>query len=215
MKIIAIEGLENAGKEAATSILYNYFKNSNVKVARMTNPNYNTPTGKLIRAWLDGTYNVSPKVFELIQAADKQQLQDDFDRFEADGVEIVFVDRYVHTMWAYGAHDNDRAWLRELTMYMRKPDATVYLDVEPEVSLHRGGKLSIYDKYEPDIVRSRVIHEEYNNILSMEDYAEIYRIDANKPALVVNKYLFTIAKVLYHRYIESGHESHEFTKSIS
>lgn len=185
MKIIAIEGLDKAGKHTATSILDDHFKKEGLNVVHMTCPNYDTPTGKLIGDWLAGTYKVSTKVFELLQAADKQQLQEVFDEHEANGVDIILIDRYLHSMWAYGAYDNDVEWLRKLTAYMRKPDVVIYLDVEPEASMSRLGKFGENDIYESDALRLRSTYNEYNRILNEEDFSKVYRVDANETPEIV------------------------------
>ncbi|WP_078598451.1 dTMP kinase [Evansella clarkii] len=202
MKIIAVEGLDKAGKHTATKVLYNYFSSKGLKVEQSSFPNYETPIGQLIRQWLKGELLADEKTFELLQAADKQLGQTYIQECERQGVDILLIDRYVHTEWAYGAFDNDERWLSELTRYMRLPDAVIYLDVEPEVSMHRRGKYGDNDYYESDIERLRYTKEEFL-CLFQEKGGEIHTeiVDANQPRPIARVQVLEAADRLYRKYI--------------
>lgn len=200
MKIIEIEGLDKAGKKTATDVLEQYFKGKGFKVARESMPNYSTPIGKLIRDWLTGKCKADTKTFEFLQAADKQHMQTIMQEHEDNGVEILLIDRYVHSMLAYGAYDNDLEWMYEITKYMRRPDDVIYLDVEPEVSMHRRGKFGDNDKYEDDVERLRATRQTYLDIFETEKDTNVYKIDANKPELIVKMSVFDIATKMYEKY---------------
>lgn len=201
MKIISIEGLDKAGKHTATNVLFDFFKSKGLKVKRFSLPNYESPIGKLIQDWLNGTFHANPQVFELLQAADKQQMQDVVQAYEKAGIDILLIDRYLHSQWAYGAYDNDEEWLQALTKYMRKPDAVIFLDVEPEVSLHRKGKFGNNDRYEADLDRLRYTQDEYNCLFEEQrDTIDIKRIDANQPPLIVKAQVLQTALHLYEAY---------------
>lgn len=214
MKIISIEGLDKAGKHTATDVLYNFFKSRNLNVKRFSMPNYDSPFGQMIHQWLKGELKADTKVFELLQAIDKQHAQSLIQEWEDEGTDILLIDRYVHSMWAYGAYDNDRNWLQELTKYMRRPDHTIYLDVEPEVSMHRNGKYGENDRYEADLERLRFTKQEYERLFEEHTDIPVTKIDANQPKPMVQVDLFKVAGVLYTEYtgikdeqIESMNES--------
>lgn len=191
MRIIAIEGLDKAGKHSATTILRDYFEGNGLTVEEMSFPNYDTPMGKLIKKWLNGEFEADSEVFELLQAADKQHGQRFIRACEARGVDVLLIDRYVHTLWAYGAYDNDELWLQELTKYLRLPHVVLYLDVEPEVSMHRRGKFGDNDRYEADLERLRYTKSEFTCLLKEKrDVIDFTVINANNP------FLFVKAKVL-------------------
>lgn len=210
MRIIAVEGLDKAGKHTATNVLEHYFKSQGLKVARVSMPNYDSPTGALIRDWLTGKFDADTKTFELLQAADKQHMQKIIQDFEDDGVEILLMDRYLHSMLAYGAYDNDLDWLQELTKYMRTPDDVVYLDVEPEVSMHRRGKFGDNDIYESNIDRLRATGRRYHELFEENGQLEypsvIHIVDANKPEMIVKSNMFTVASHIYEVYMKQQEE---------
>lgn len=201
MKIIAIEGLDKAGKHTATEILTNYFTSKDLNVKTASFPDYTTPTGKLVHDWLKGKFDADTKTFELLQAADKQYGQAYIQTCEDDGTDILLIDRYVHSEWAYGAYDNDDRWLQELTRYMRLPDFVLYLDVEPEVSMHRRGKYGDDDRYESNLERLRYTRSEYECLFQEKaDIIAIRTVNANTPALIVKSRVLEIASELYERY---------------
>ncbi|MGX1195732.1 dTMP kinase [Metabacillus sp. SLBN-84] len=198
MKIVAIEGLDKAGKHTALKVLRAYFKEKGLRVETMSFPNYRSPIGVLIHKWLKGEFLADEKTFELLQAADKQRAQVQIQEYERQGVDILLIDRYVHTEWAYGAFDNDDAWLQELTRFMRLPDAVLYLDVEPEVSMHRRGKYGDNDLYESDIERLRYTRDEYFCLFEEKGEAiGLEIIDANQPPLIAKSQLLKAAGRLY------------------
>lgn len=198
MRIVAIEGLDKAGKDTATKALYDYFTSQGLRVERMSFPNYGTPIGQMIEKWLRGEMLADEKTFELLQAADKQHGQTAINEYERLGVDVLLIDRYVHTELAYGAYDNDDQWLAELTRHMRMPDAVIYLDVEPEVSMQRKGKRGDNDYYESDIERLRYTKNEYECLFEEQgDRIEVQRVDANQPPLIVKSQVLAAAGKLY------------------
>lgn len=201
MRIVAIEGLDKAGKHTATKALYDYFTGKGLKVERMSFPNYDTPIGAMIQKWLRGEILADEKTFELLQAADKQHAQTIIKEYERQGVDVLLIDRYVHTEWAYGAYDNDDRWLAELTKYMRLPDDVIYLDVEPEVSMHRKGKCGDNDFYESDIERLRYTQSEFACLFEEKgDEIGVQMVDANQPHVIVKSQVLAAAGRLYQAY---------------
>ena len=201
MKFVAFVVLYKSGKNTATKILDDYFTSKGMKVERMSFPNYDTEIGALIHKWLKGEFLADEKTFELLQAADKQRAQTYIQECERQGVDILLVDRYVHTEWAYGAYDNDDRWLKELTRYMRMPDAVIYLDVEPEVSMHRRGKYGDNDYYESDIERLRYTRNEFYCLFQeMNGQVDVQIVDANQPPVIAKAQVLKAAGRLYQMY---------------
>lgn len=216
-KIIAIEGLDKAGKHTACLALKTYFESKGLSVKTLSFPNDDAPTSVLIRQWLAGTLHADEKTFELLQAADKQYTQSLINDYVALGIDVVLIDRYVHTELAYGAKDNDPAWLLELTKYMRAPDHVVYLNVEPEVSLHRRGKFGDNDRYESDIDRLRFTKGVYEKLFAEHALdSVVHEIDANQPALIVKADVIHLACLLYHAFTgKPVNEKSELTHQIT
>lgn len=197
VKLISVDGLDKAGKHTAILVLENYFQSMGLKVATLSFPNYGSPTGDLIHAWLKGQQSFDQNTFELLQAADKQAMQGAIAQFEEDGVDVLLFDRYIHTQWAYGSYKSDMTWLRSLNHEIRMPDAVIYLDVEPEVSLHRKGKFDTNDRYEDDLEHLRHARAAYLNLFGHGGICPdmyVQTLDANQPQLLVKASLFQAAK---------------------
>lgn len=199
MKIVAIEGLaDKVGKRTTTQALSDYFTAFGLRVEKMSFPNYETPIGRTIQQWLKGEILADEKTFELLQAADKQHAQIMINEYERQGVDILLIEHYVHTEWAYGAFDNDERWLAELTRHMRLPDAVVYLDIEPEIYMERKGEHGDNDLYEDDIERLCYTKNEFECLF--EEQAEeitVQKVDANQPPLMVKSQVLVAAGKLY------------------
>lgn len=194
MKVISICGLDKAGKNTAMMVLEQYFKSEGLRVATMSFPNYGSPTGDLIHSWLKGQQAFDQATFELLQAADKQSMQSAIADLEQDGVDVLLIDRYIHSQWAYGSYKSDKEWLQSLNPGIRMPDGVMYLDVEPEVSLHRKGKFDTNDKYEDDLEHLRHARAAYLELLGGCPSKNVQILDANQPQLLVKASLFHAAK---------------------
>jgi len=200
MKIIAIEGLDKSGKHTVAELCAEYLEDHGLKVVQYSFPNYDGPIGMLIHDWLRGRFEANTQTFELLQAADKQMAQDFILDCEKNETDVIIMDRYLHSMWAYGAYDNDEAWLQELSRYMRKPDHVIYLDVEPEISMRRRGEHGDNDYYESDLDRLAHTRDEYRCLFKEHKDVPVTMIDANQPLSVVKiKALKTIVE--YHKTI--------------
>lgn len=179
MKIIAIEGLDKAGKRDAVAELKRQFERRGLKVVDYAFPSESTPIGTLIQDW-NINAQPDPHTFELLQAADKQNAQLLFEACEGFQVDIFLIDRYVHALWANGAVHNESTWLKGLTRHMRMPNAVVYLDVEPEVSLRRAGAEATTRELE----RLRLVRDTYLASFVASDMP-ILQVDANVESVFV------------------------------
>lgn len=197
MKLISFEGLDSAGKHTALTILEGYFKSQGLSVATMSFPNYGTPTGKLIHDWLKGNQSFDQATFELLQSADKQAMQGSINQLDQEGIDVLLIDRYIHTQWVYGSYKSDPGWLRAISTHIRMPDAVIYLDVEPEVSMHRKSKYGDNDRYESDLAHLRHARSAYLELFGHGGICPqmyVQTIDANEPQLLVKSSLFHAAK---------------------
>lgn len=185
MRIITVEALDKAGKHTATEYMEEYLESKGLKVASISHPRYDTPIGELVRDWLTGKLDVCEKTFELLQAADKQQTTHFIKSCEENDVDVLIIDRYWLSQLAYGAYSNDMRWLLNITQYIRIPDAVVYLDVEPQVSMHRRGKYGDNDCYESDIERLSSTRDVYKRLLLTDIIEEVVFVDANRPIPLV------------------------------
>lgn len=154
MKIIAIEGLDKAGKHTQVKLLAEYLESLGYNVATSSFPRYDTPTGELIGKWMRKEWDVDQRTIEFILAADRQAQQTWFKQLESQEVDFLILDRYLFSQLAYGiSSGSSYSWIHMMHRYMRKPDLEIVIDIRPIESLSRRGKHNNgkNDRYEEDI----------------------------------------------------------------
>lgn len=166
MKIIAIEGIDKAGKATVCQLLTDRLNLIGYKAIKSEHHRYDTATGKLIMDWLTRKWDVSQKTIEMIMAADKQAQQDWFSQLDKEGYDYLILDRYTLSQAAYGvANGIQGSWIIELQRYMRKPDLDIVIDIPAEISMSRKGKHNNgqNDKYESDLEMLKRVRENYKS----------------------------------------------------
>lgn len=154
-KIIVIEGTDCSGKETQTKLLEERLKSKGMKCIKFDFPMYDTPTGRIVSAYLgrneelggifpEGASNVDPYVSCLYYAADRKYniakalkyLEDDY---------YVLLNRYTTSNLAHQGskiHDKDERfnmyqWIDKLEYWLLKlpkPDKTIFLHMPYEFS---------------------------------------------------------------------------------
>lgn len=172
MKIIAIEGIDKAGKHSLSLALEEALAQDGLMVISSEFHRYDTPIGELIGKWLRGEFKADQPTIELLMAADKQNQQNWFTFLEEEGVEVLILDRYIASQWAYSiAQGIEHCFAEALQHYMRPPDMTIFLDIPAEVSLARKGKHNggVNDRYEADLLLQQRASEVYKEHLGWDD----------------------------------------------
>ena len=107
-KIIVVEGTDCSGKETQTSLLVQRLRREGRNIERLSFPDYDTPTGRIVGGpylgkehigegfFPEGAANVDPKVAALYYAADRRYSRDKILKLLNDGVDVV-LDRYVES----------------------------------------------------------------------------------------------------------------------
>lgn len=148
-KLFVIEGLDGSGKGTQTKILFEVLQAQGLPVRRLTFPNYESESSALVKMYLRGEFgdkpgDVNPYAASSFYAVDRYAgFQSDWGKFYADGG-ILVADRYttsnaVHQcsklppeQWSDFIH-----WLADYEfnlLGMPRPDAVIYLSVDPAVS---------------------------------------------------------------------------------
>lgn len=183
MFIIEFEGLDKSGKRTQTELLKEELEREGFRVKTTSFHRYDTPTGKLIRDWLYGSYKVSEETIKLIMTADKQAQQDYFKQLEKE-YDVLICDRYLLSNICYRRDDLDYEWLQTIQTKLRKPDATVFIDITPQESMERKGEHGVNDLYERDKKLLEVTRENYHKELkkleSVKGYKTLVITDADR-----------------------------------
>ena len=150
-KFIVIEGTDCSGKETQSKLLVEKLNDLGYKAIRLTFPNYDTPTGKIVGGpylgkkeicdcWFpEGAVNLDPKVACLYYAADRKYNEVEIQKYLDDDY-FVICDRYVSSNMAHQGskikNDEDRfhmyEWIDKLEFWLLglpKPDKTIFLHV--------------------------------------------------------------------------------------
>lgn len=137
--IIALEGLDGAGKTVQTDKMVDHMREMGIGITRFDFPDYDTPTGVAIRKCLD-TLDVSdaayPRLHRLMaenRLARLPDIQDALDRGDT-----LVMNRYCDSNLVYGiANGLDREWLIGLDAQMPAADITILLDISVDDSFQR------------------------------------------------------------------------------
>ena len=158
-RLIAVEGIDQAGKRTQAHLLAVEIRKMELPVSVWNFPDYTTPLGKELKAYLAGEIRLDLHSVHLLYAANKWEVASELvDRIGRG--RIVIVNRYSPSNLAYGvAHGLASAWLSSLEEGLPKPDVVVVLDVTPRTSFAR--KVRRRDLHEGDLTYLRRVRGAY------------------------------------------------------
>ena len=155
-RLIAIEGIDQAGKETVSRLLGATLTSAGLRVERVEFPDYTTPIGREIGRFLEGNHQLTTEVRQLLYVANRWERKEYLEELLAEGSTIL-VDRYTGSGLAYGyAQGLSMEWMEALEVGLPKADLVILLDILPEVSMAR--KTRARDAYEQQsqlLVRAR------------------------------------------------------------
>jgi len=157
--LIAIEGLDQSGKETQARHVRTRIEQAGRKVSLLSFPDYGTPIGQEIERALHGQREFGPDVMQLLYVANRFEYKPRIDLWLANG-HVVVCDRYRASSVAYGeAQGLDPVWLDDIQRYLPPADVTILLDIAPETAVRR--KASGRDRYERDLALLGRVRESY------------------------------------------------------
>ena len=200
-KFIVIEGTDCSGKETQSKLLVEKLTSLGKKAIRITFPNYDSPTGKIIggpylgkeeisSCWFpEGAVNVDPKVACLYYAADRKYNENEIRKYLDDDY-FVICDRYISSNMAHQGSkihdDNERfnmyQWIDKLEYWLLglpKPDKTIFLHVPYSYAFElKKNRISLdeHEKSEAHLKNSEVA---YLELASYYNWTNINCIKSN------------------------------------
>jgi len=132
--------------------------------------------GKFIKKYcLHGKKRVSSIVEALLFAADRYEHVENEIIPALDEGRLVVSDRYVYSSLAYqGAAGLDLKWIEKINEHAMRPDLAIFVDVEPEVVIHRlKPKKSVMENLETQLK----VREVY---MKFVEKGELVKTDGNK-----------------------------------
>lgn len=188
-KIIVVEGTDKAGKGTQSRLLINALKISGIRCAKMDFPDYTTPIGQEIRAFLDGRRNYTMEVKHMLLSANRWEKKNEIERMIKTDT-IIIMNRYYQSNIVYGvSHDLGLEWLLNLDKGLPKEDFAIVLEVNPNISYQRvpGDR----DTFEMDQKLLTKVHKNYR-ILAKQFNWKI--IDGDRDTEQVHNEIMNIVK---------------------
>jgi dTMP kinase len=178
-RLIAIEGIDQAGKRTQANLLAARLREMGYHVSVWNFPDYATPLGKQLRAYLRGSVHMDLHAVHLLYAANKWEVASKLTSRIHRG-EFAIVNRYTPSNLAYGvAHGLPRTWLAALEEGLPIPNVVVIVDVSPRTSLLR--KRKGRDVHESDLAYLKSVQKAYLTLAKTYGWNVVDgRGDANK-----------------------------------
>ena len=138
--LIALEGLDKAGKTTQAKKLVQRLVNEGYKALSISFPDKSTSTGCLLDGYLTGTITMDDRAVHLLFAANRWEAQDKIYKALQEGT-TVCMDRYAYSGVAYSAAKPGftMEWCKQPDEGLLKPDLVCYLTTDPEEAQHREG----------------------------------------------------------------------------
>jgi dTMP kinase len=157
-KIIVIEGTDKAGKTTQSRMLQEAIKALGKICVVVDFPDYTTPIGIEIRAFLDGKRDYPPEVKHLLFSANRWEKKKEIKSMVENGT-IVIMNRYWQSNLVYGVSNGmDAGWLQRLDKGLPKEDLVLLLLVNPSVSKNRA---EVLDAFEGDARLAAAAYKNY------------------------------------------------------
>ena len=147
-KLIVIEGLDGSGKATQAQLLYDKLKELNIRVRKVSFPDYESDSSALVKMYLNGEFgkqagDVNAYAASSFYAVDRYaSYKKDWEEDYENG--IIIADRYttsnaIHQCSKLASKEWDEylAWLSEFEyekLGIPKPDVVIYLKVDVAVS---------------------------------------------------------------------------------
>jgi dTMP kinase len=188
-KIIVVEGTDKAGKGTQSRLLINALKISGIRCAKMDFPDYTTPIGQEIRAFLDGRRNYTMEVKHMLLSANRWEKKNEIERMIKKDT-LIIMNRYYQSNIVYGvSHDLGLKWLLNLDKGLPKEDLAIVLEVNPNISYQRAP--GDRDTFEMDQKLLMKVHKNYR-ILAKQFNWKI--IDGDRDTEQVHNEIMNIVK---------------------
>ena len=186
-RLIAIEGLDQSGKQTQAERLRDNLKQSGWKARLVSFPDYGTSIGEEIARALTGEREYGPDVMQLLYTANRYERKGDLLRWLEGGLMLV-CDRYTASSIAYGeAQGLDPAWLTGLQRFLPDASLTILLDISPETAVQR--KAVGRDRYERDLALQHLVRESYQRQAMASGWVVI---DGERSKDVIAAEVFTV-----------------------
>lgn len=187
-KIIVLEGTDKAGKTTQSRMLAEAIKALGKVCVVVDFPDYTTPIGQEIRAFLDGRRDYPAEAKHLLFSANRWEKKKEIESMVESGT-VVVMNRYWQSNLIYGtANGMDASWLLRLDKGLPKEDLMMVILVKPGVSTKRAETL---DAFESD---RELASRAYRNYLKFAKKFKWKVIDGSKSREQVHQEIMKIVR---------------------
>jgi dTMP kinase len=187
-KIIVIEGTDKAGKTSQSRMLAETLKVSGKVCVILDFPDYTTPIGIEIKAFLEGKRDYPPEVKHLLFSANRWEKKKEIESMLENGT-IIVMNRYWESNLVYGvANGMDVNWLLRLDKGLPKENIVLVILVNPSISAKRA---EIRDAFESD---PQLAAKAYENYLKFAKQFRWRIIDGSKSKEQVHQEIMKIIR---------------------
>src|SRR5919204_1505833 len=161
-KIIVIEGTDKAGKGTQSRLLMDALKLSGKVCVIMDFPDYITPIGVEIRAFLDGKRDYPNELKHMLLSANRWEKKKEIESMVDNGT-ILIMNRYYQSNLVYGiANGLNINWLINLDNGLPKEDIVIVIEVSPKTSYQRA--VDYQDVFEKDKKLLEEVQKNYRKL---------------------------------------------------
>lgn len=182
-KLIILEGLDGAGGETQSKLLFNYLKKQKKPVEKITYPDYQQPIGRLIHQYLHKRYDFPPETQFLLYFVDFVKDKEKIRKWLREK-KIVISDRYFTSTIAYQCLKGfplKKALKIADFFKLPKPDLIIYLKISPETSIKRKFKEKrSLDRHEADKTFLTKLAKFYQKLIKKQIFSRWVIIDGEK-----------------------------------
>jgi dTMP kinase len=169
--LIAIEGVDQSGKETQAQRVRERLREAGHKVRLLSFPDYGTSIGEEIARALQGEREYGSDVMQLLFVANRHERREAI-REWVDGGLILVCDRYRASSIAYGeAVGLDAGWLEDIQRYLPRADLTIFIDIAPATAATR--KSQGRDRYERDLSLLERVRSSYQRQAASPDWVRV------------------------------------------
>jgi dTMP kinase len=185
-KIIVLEGTDKAGKTTQSRLLAEALKVLGKVCVVIDFPDYTTPIGMEIRAFLDGRRDYPAEAKHLLFSANRWEKKKEIESMLENGT-IIVMNRYWESNLVYGvANGIDVNWLLRLDKGLPKEDLVLVLLVNTSISAKRA---ETQDAFESD---PQLAAKAYKNYLKFAKEFKWKIIDGSKSKELVHQEIMKI-----------------------
>jgi dTMP kinase len=162
-RIIVIEGVDKAGKQTQARLLVESLKLSGRICVVVDFPDYNTPIGMEIKAFLEGKREYPNELKHMLLAANRWERKSEIESMIEKGT-IVIMNRYCQSNLVYGVSNGlNINWLANLERGLPKEDIVIVLDVSSTVLTERSTERDL-DSFEKNQKLLLEVNKNYHKL---------------------------------------------------